>query len=80
MLIYGTGVKYQETHKRCAPNIVAIEYRLNEKCGMLPIAFNGLTVLELMRIPGDCRESTSPRYTMKRKNSSGASSSGSKPR
>ncbi|KAM0716596.1 hypothetical protein Q7P37_008041 [Cladosporium fusiforme] len=24
-------IKYQETHKRCPPNVVAIEYRLNEK-------------------------------------------------
>ena len=29
------GVKYQETHKRCPPNVVAIEYRLDEKCGKL---------------------------------------------
>jgi len=27
------GIKYQETHKRCPPNVVAIEYRLSEKCG-----------------------------------------------
>ncbi|EMC98501.1 hypothetical protein BAUCODRAFT_67388 [Baudoinia panamericana UAMH 10762] len=26
-------VRYQETHVRCAPNIVAIEYRLHEYCG-----------------------------------------------
>ncbi|EON66801.1 hypothetical protein W97_06203 [Coniosporium apollinis CBS 100218] len=25
-------VKYQETHKRCPANVVAIEYRLDEKC------------------------------------------------
>ena len=30
------GIKYQETHKRCPPNVVAIEYRLSEKCGKLP--------------------------------------------
>ncbi|KAF1813954.1 hypothetical protein P152DRAFT_299083 [Eremomyces bilateralis CBS 781.70] len=27
-------VKYQETHRRCPANVVAIEYRLNEKCGI----------------------------------------------
>ncbi|KAF2089420.1 hypothetical protein K490DRAFT_37101 [Saccharata proteae CBS 121410] len=27
--------KYQETHKRCPPNIVAVEYRLDEVCGEL---------------------------------------------
>ncbi|KAF2228806.1 hypothetical protein EV356DRAFT_457005 [Viridothelium virens] len=26
-------IKYQMTHKRCPANVVAIEYRLNEKCG-----------------------------------------------
>ncbi|KAF2165311.1 hypothetical protein M409DRAFT_24161 [Zasmidium cellare ATCC 36951] len=26
-------LKYQETHKRCPANVVAIEYRLDEKCG-----------------------------------------------
>ncbi|XPS69396.1 hypothetical protein M3J09_001668 [Ascochyta lentis] len=25
--------KYQETHKRCPANVVAIEYRLDEDCG-----------------------------------------------
>ncbi|KAF2709202.1 hypothetical protein K504DRAFT_406116 [Pleomassaria siparia CBS 279.74] len=25
--------KYQETHKRCPANVVAIEYRLDENCG-----------------------------------------------
>lgn len=28
-----TGTRYQETHRRCPPNIVAVEYRLGEKCG-----------------------------------------------
>ncbi|KAF2203963.1 hypothetical protein GQ43DRAFT_365626 [Delitschia confertaspora ATCC 74209] len=28
--------KYQETHKRCLPNVVAIEYRLDENCGLPP--------------------------------------------
>ncbi|EME84067.1 uncharacterized protein MYCFIDRAFT_152346 [Pseudocercospora fijiensis CIRAD86] len=41
-------IKYQETHKRCPANVVAIEYRLDEKCG-------------------DCRENTSPMYTLKKK-------------
>ncbi|KAF2866915.1 hypothetical protein BDV95DRAFT_504002 [Massariosphaeria phaeospora] len=27
--------KYQETHKRCPANVVAIEYRLDENCGSL---------------------------------------------
>jgi hypothetical protein len=31
--IKSAGIKYQETHKRCPPNVVAIEYRLSEKCG-----------------------------------------------
>lgn len=26
-------VKYQETHKRCPANVVAVEYRLDERCG-----------------------------------------------
>lgn len=25
--------KYQETQKRCPANVIAIEYRLDEKCG-----------------------------------------------
>ncbi|KAK8195587.1 hypothetical protein HDK77DRAFT_480081 [Phyllosticta capitalensis] len=25
--------KYQETHRRCPANVVAVEYRLNELCG-----------------------------------------------
>jgi hypothetical protein len=31
--LQSAGIKYQETHKRCPPNVVAIEYRLSEKCG-----------------------------------------------
>ncbi|KAH7383312.1 hypothetical protein BKA66DRAFT_93621 [Pyrenochaeta sp. MPI-SDFR-AT-0127] len=27
--------KYQETHKRCPANVVAIEYRLDENCSWL---------------------------------------------
>ncbi|TID15221.1 hypothetical protein E6O75_ATG08474 [Venturia nashicola] len=27
-------IKYQETHKRCPANVTAIEYRLDEKCGV----------------------------------------------
>ncbi|EME45236.1 hypothetical protein DOTSEDRAFT_61794 [Dothistroma septosporum NZE10] len=26
-------IKYQETHRRCPANVVAVEYRLDEKCG-----------------------------------------------
>ncbi|KAF2628694.1 hypothetical protein BU25DRAFT_338994 [Macroventuria anomochaeta] len=26
--------KYQETHKRCPANVIAIEYRLDEDCGL----------------------------------------------
>ena len=29
-----TGTGYQTTYKPCPPNIVALENRLNEKCGM----------------------------------------------
>ncbi|KAK7183642.1 uncharacterized protein CC84DRAFT_1078660 [Paraphaeosphaeria sporulosa] len=25
--------KYQETQRRCQPNVVAVEYRLDENCG-----------------------------------------------
>ncbi|KAK7518669.1 uncharacterized protein IWZ02DRAFT_376382 [Phyllosticta citriasiana] len=28
--------KYQETHRRCPANVVAVEYRLNELCGKRP--------------------------------------------
>lgn len=33
------GFKYQETHKRCPANVVAIEYRLDEKCGKATRSF-----------------------------------------
>ncbi|KAG9666518.1 hypothetical protein KCV03_g10405, partial [Aureobasidium melanogenum] len=26
-------VRYQESHKRCPPNVVAVEYRFEEPCG-----------------------------------------------
>ncbi|KAK4623750.1 hypothetical protein CLAFUW4_05341 [Fulvia fulva] len=29
----GVGIKYQESHRRCPANVVAVEYRLDEKCG-----------------------------------------------
>ncbi|KAF1977353.1 hypothetical protein BU23DRAFT_452374 [Bimuria novae-zelandiae CBS 107.79] len=28
--------KYQETQKRCQPNVVAVEYRIDEYCGSFP--------------------------------------------
>ncbi|KAF1343668.1 hypothetical protein BDV97DRAFT_305684 [Delphinella strobiligena] len=34
-------VKYQESHKRCPPNVVAIEYRLEEPCGRPIIILGG---------------------------------------
>lgn len=58
------GIKYQETHKRCPANVVAVEYRLDEKCGMLPASEDRI---ETDLCAGDCRESPSPLYTLKRK-------------
>lgn len=67
-----TGIKYQESHKRCPPNVVAIEYRLNEKCGMAPLQSRSMHHCQqrINKFTGDCRESTSPRFTVKRKPSS----------
>jgi len=35
LILLPTGIEYQKTHKRCPPNVVAVEYRLYDKCGML---------------------------------------------
>ena len=60
-----TGLKYQDTHKRCPPNIVAIEYRLHEKCGMLLDSVYGDHDAASDGLPGDCR-TESNRFTAKR--------------
>ncbi|SMR48256.1 unnamed protein product [Zymoseptoria tritici ST99CH_1A5] len=43
-------IKYQESHKRCPANVVAVEYRLDERCG-------------------DCRDTSSMKWSLKRKSS-----------
>ena len=53
-----TGIKYQETHKRCPPHVVAIEYRIHERCGESPCHctisteyYNTHTVQETAKAP-----------------------------
>ncbi|KAG4411011.1 hypothetical protein IFR04_015852 [Cadophora malorum] len=48
---------YETTHRRCPPAVVAVEWRLDERCGSLTIKFHFSTFASLI-FPalGDCRE------------------------
>ncbi|EGP88666.1 uncharacterized protein MYCGRDRAFT_39210 [Zymoseptoria tritici IPO323] len=35
-------IKYQESHKRCPANVVAVEYRLDERCGKAALGLESI--------------------------------------
>ncbi|KAH9816359.1 hypothetical protein Tdes44962_MAKER05626 [Teratosphaeria destructans] len=59
-------IRYQETHKRCPANVVAIEYRLGEKCGAAHEQSPLVTQTDAdtaRALTGDCRE-TPAKYAL----------------
>lgn len=57
-----TGMLYQETHKRCPPNIVAVEHRLEERCGesvVLVVHSNGWSSSPSRRLSETATSTTS---------------------
>ena len=43
-IILFTGIKYRTSHIRCLPNVVAIEYKLVDKCGQSLNRFVGIYI------------------------------------